>query len=347
VSEKEIIEPTCHTAWAPWQPTTIHTAIDKGKKTEAAKRHLLQVASQRNDPNLLIFYSDGSKLDDRLGAGVHFYRHRPPDYTKSYSLGKEMEVFDAELYGVKAALLAAKRMLPTLPSARPPHAAVFVYLDNQAAIKRIKNPRPGPGQSLCLDIHALSQDLAEEGLATFIEWVPGHTGIEGNNLSDEAARLATSLPPLNTKFTTSQAYLKRIGEETKMTEWATLWRSIHHGTSYDGGPRRYMHPSLHQQRRSLVSTAIQLMTGHGYFGSYFTRFAPDTDGDLTLPCFCGARSQTPEHLLLHCPLRREFEGKIAHINPDGPPTKAYLLHSELGLALTMSMIQKTQIATRR
>jgi ribonuclease HI len=347
IHETSILETTSKTSFAPWFTNHLETLIPPGKKDQVAAMHKRTYETFAPNPNHLRIYTDGSKLGTRLGASIHIPSRQTPSITKTYSLGEEMEVFDAELFAVSKAFQEALRLVRHEP--HTPISTVTVFLDNQAVIKRLQNPHTGLGQALCASIYHSASLLHDKSTTARVEWVPGHHNVHGNEQADLAAKYATTERPLVDRYT-SLSFLKREGEETKMANWVQYWRSLPpspRGHSYEGYPRRHFDEPLRGTRRLHVATIIQLRTGHGYFGSYFARFAPDQDGDLELPCFCGARSQTPEHLLLHCPRRGDYAQKLRHSLEPEDHTLTGILHTNKGTSFTLNMIKHTGIATRR
>jgi hypothetical protein len=71
--------------------------IPTGTKTETAKQHKEQHQSTLQDKKHLCLYTDGSLLEGRAGAGVVASRAGQMLHQSQHYLGKEMEVFDAEL----------------------------------------------------------------------------------------------------------------------------------------------------------------------------------------------------------------------------------------------------------
>ena len=125
-------------------------------------------------------------------------------------MGTGHEVFDAELMGVATALeWALERDLP---------GPIYVLLDAQNAIDRLRGNRPGAGQALTLRAYRAASQLALGGRPVTIQWVPGHRGIEGNEQADQAAKRAANRPPGPGYDGLSLAYIRRACTEA--------WRAV-------------------------------------------------------------------------------------------------------------------------
>jgi ribonuclease HI len=82
------------------------------------------------------------------------------------------EVFDAELYALWVGLKAAKVRADEQVDGQPRTVAIFT--DSQAALRRIRNDDPGPGQWLARRILHAERQLRQAGLTTEFHWIPGH-----------------------------------------------------------------------------------------------------------------------------------------------------------------------------
>jgi ribonuclease HI len=67
---------------------------------------------------------------------------------------------------------------------------VIVFSDSQAALKRIRTDKIGPGQTLAKEIIAQATKLVESDIRIILRWVPSHIGIKGNEKADIIAKKA-------------------------------------------------------------------------------------------------------------------------------------------------------------
>jgi ribonuclease HI len=334
VLERENVETVDITHPAPWETVNIHTEILKKSKDEAAELHESISSRLKSSSRNLIFYTDGSKLKENVGAAFVC----SDGNFNSYVLGEETEVFDGEFYAIHQ---AAQHALIATRNSR--YKKVVIFSDNQACVKRLSNPAASPGQQWCIRIAAVSRELERRSILLSIQWVPGHSGVEENERVDQLAKEAAGKPSLRPLFT-SLSFLKRKVKETQALEWAELWRTSCHGKSYRGSPTTSLRKIIATFDRAVASTITQLRTGHGHFNTYLVRIP--SSGVVSQRCGCGASHQSPEHLLMRCKIfareRKTMKKEIRKL----PFMLHILLYTKPGLAAISKFLLETKIATR-
>jgi len=136
-----------------------------------------------------MWWTDGSRSDDgRVGAAA-VCKHRDKWRSRHSYLGTgQMEVFDDELWAIGLAVEVMIEKTKTLQ--RHGVKTVAVFSDSQAAIRRMAHLEPGLGQRLARRINRRGQALLAHGIKSENPWVPGHSGIPGNEEADRQANLA-------------------------------------------------------------------------------------------------------------------------------------------------------------
>lgn len=128
-------------------------------------------------PGSIIFYTDGSKMNDNTGAGI-----TGPGLNISIPMGRWSTVFLSEIYAIlECASVCLKRKYK--------HARICIFSDSQAALNALKSFTCQ--SKLVWECIALLKQLAVKN-QVYLYWVPGHCGIEGNEKADLLAREGSS-----------------------------------------------------------------------------------------------------------------------------------------------------------
>jgi ribonuclease HI len=167
-----------------------------------------------------LLYTDGSKMGEEVAAG---YRQISVQgrYTraKNISLGKKLEIMDAELTAVYQAL-------QDLHDRGIQGEDIHVFIDSQAAIKRLQKISLTGSQKVCHEITVLCKMLSLQNNKIYVSWVPGHreiVQIEGNEHADRLAK--AGLKRKATNPVTSLSYLKRKTKEEILASWKQAWKN--------------------------------------------------------------------------------------------------------------------------
>ena len=166
---------------------------DSETKRTATLAHERKIAWLKADSSAVVVYTDGSLLDREAGAGyVIMYRGRVVS-KRAIGLGCCADVYDSELFALESAAWPAFGFALGLPT---PSAHVYFFADNDAAVRCIlsRAPRAGQHHSVAFTDMVAAFLTMDDTLRLTVEWVPGHKGIHGQQISDEMVKSGTILP---------------------------------------------------------------------------------------------------------------------------------------------------------
>jgi len=160
----------------------------------------------------ICFYTDGSKLEGQVGAGVY---SEQLDIRKSFRLPDYCSLFQAEVHAIKEALTCLGNL-----SLQRGH--LNIYIDSQAAIKSIYSTNTN--SRTIADCRRSLHEMANHFTISLI-WVPGHRDIVGNSIAVELARQGHIKPLLPGKenvimpMATCKLNIKNYFNKLANTHW--------------------------------------------------------------------------------------------------------------------------------
>ena len=168
-------------------------SIPRQKKVVVAEAHTNLTNMLVNNPEHLLIYTDRSQNNaGSNGIGLVATHTQHPHKEAQWNLGRHIEVYDAELSGILQATLYARQWLEDNTNTN----TLWIFIDNQAAIRRCTKHPPSLGQDLSLQIIENLPTILAMRLNTRvnIQWVPGHADVLGNEMADRCAKQAAELP---------------------------------------------------------------------------------------------------------------------------------------------------------
>jgi ribonuclease HI len=119
-------------------------------------------------------YTDGSKTQHHVGAGMVAVKNSREIYIETQRLNIECTVFQAALCGIGTAV-------DWILNERKKTASYAINVDSKAALFAIANKHPT--YPLAVDIRRKTIELRTVTSITF-HWIKGHTGLEENERAD-------------------------------------------------------------------------------------------------------------------------------------------------------------------
>ena len=153
-------------------------------------------------------YTDGSKINDKVGAGVYIERDNVMIAESKVRLSDCATVYQAEVFAIKE----AARLLTTIPDL----TTIKIFVDSQAALRTFQ--ASFIKSKLALQM-ILQLNQVPHTSMVFV-WTKAHVGTEGNERADTLAKEATELDDI-TDVPAPYCSLKEIIDRGIRSLWQT------------------------------------------------------------------------------------------------------------------------------
>ena len=235
-------------------------------------------------------YTDGSKIDERVGAAAVINRHFQKGETTCHQLSKRLPnnstIFAAEATATTLVLNYYRHMDTVQHD-------VVINSDSMSCLQAIEGE--DTDNLLICQIMNLLWALSDKGTCARFCWVPSHCGIEGNEIVDQLAK-ETLDHDIDPQTTVHFADLKPLVNSYIHKEVQIKWDVSIHGRDLYllkprlGPPKRFLHLPTAEE---VVITRLRI--GH----TKATKSHILSRGPPTACQHCG-QTLTIEHILLEC-----------------------------------------------
>ena len=258
-------------------------------------------------------YSDGSKINERVGAAAVINRHFQNGETTCCQLSKRLPnnstIFAAEATAITLALDYYQYMDPVQHD-------VVVYSDSLSCLQAIESE--DTENLLICNIMNLLWALSDKGTHVRFCWVPSHCGIEGDEIVDQLAKetLDHDIDPLTTVH---YADWKPVVNSYIQQEVQIKWDVSIHGRDLYllkptlGPPRKFKHLTRAEE---VVITRLRI--GH----NKVTKSHILSRGPPTACQHCG-QTLTIEYMLLECTVLQQIRDEYYTADHWGPSLRRF------------------------
>ncbi|KAL0828769.1 hypothetical protein ABMA28_003683 [Loxostege sticticalis] len=241
----------------------------------------------QNDSSVCNIFTDGSKLDGKVGAALSLWRDNAETTSRKFKLESFCTVYQAELLALqKATELALSHKAK----------AFNIYCDSRSALETI-----AAGVSLHPIAYNICQNLNTiRGSSKTVKlfWIKAHAGLEGNERADVLAKAAVDIKRKPDYSVCPVSFVKRQIRLDSIDEWNRRYQNGEQGST-----TKIFFPDASEAYRlvrkiPLTPELVQMFTGHGGFSAYLHRFKCKESPE----CPCDpAQKEDIQHIILNCP----------------------------------------------
>lgn len=272
----------------PWESLTSvilseFSTISKNKMSDIQIKEVFNDMNITKYKNHTAIFTDGSKTENHVGSA---FVVPSKSYTSAILLSQDASVLTSELYVLYRALKYCTQNINLNP--------FVIYSDSQSSINLLLSSKTHSYKSLVFKIHS----ILLRNKFIFIQWIPAHKSIAGNEAADRLARNITAGPvtpisiPVDDYYNILQIKIKQIWQN----EWDHSVNVLGKGKALKVIKDKLEDwPWVISSDRQADTAMARLRVGHAGLSAYKYRFGM-SDSPL---CECG-EMETVSHFLLTC-----------------------------------------------
>ncbi|GBM30703.1 hypothetical protein AVEN_259569-1 [Araneus ventricosus] len=232
-----------------------------------------------------LIFTDGSKIDDKVGcAFVHYYNKMELQF-QQYKLDDANTVYMAEVTAIQRAIdyVIASGLVN-----------VGIVTDSRSTLQILESVIDR--RAIIVDIKTKLQTYRNNIL---LYWVKAHTEQWGNERADFLARSAIEKDLIDVEFFQSARQLRNASNQNIRENWQTRWSN-----SRKGIWTKTFYEKVDINRICGNFYFNQVLTGQGVFDSFqASMFSKPAE------CQCGQNIESVSHVILECELGRDLRSE--------------------------------------
>ena len=265
---------------------------------ETAKSQLAKFLEDKQGSNVLVF-SDGSAMGSSIGCGGCGVVLVPPKGEELKITSKFVSNFTENVEcEVEGLILAMMEALSYYQRSGKKNDCCYIFTDCESAIDVFVNQKDVVKSSFALRRSwSLLRQLEELDISVKIAWVPGHSGIEYNELADIAAKKGCNLRGnLHKNEEVSYSSISKWVDLLVKSEWQEKWSRSDTGVfTRELVPHVQNNIKIPKKRDVGIAYVRCLLNNASVADNMFRMKLSDSPN-----CTCEKSRQTVEHILLHC-----------------------------------------------
>ena len=294
-------------------------------KIPTIRKSLFNGANKKSDPNILKLgaletidsypnswvhtYTDGSAFKATINAGY--------GAKIIYPTGKSEEIFDscgafcsnyvAEQEAISKACLKIQKSFQSTPSLV---SDVVIFTDSLSTLQSLESGRDDNGtmSQMTYNINSL---ISIYNVDVVLQWIPGHSGVQGNESADSLAKTGASLPQPDVPV--SMDTVKKMIRSNFKEEWMENWTKNNTGRAlYNNMNAPRKKDPINSLKRRDQTTIFRLRTTHVPLNGHLNKILKNHPAHCRL---CGHFNETVEHHLLYCPQLNDLRCSLLPAQP--------------------------------
>ena len=249
-------------------------------------------------PSTVQCFTDGSKMEDKVGAGYTILSNDVLINEESFHLGSYSTVFQAEVMAVSK---AASYLLDKDYS----NETIIIYCDSKSALQAVDSCKIRSLTTLqavsLLNRLGASNDL-------HLKWIPAHSNFAGNERADTLAKMGSKGDSLELLTPpTPQVIWKTNIHNNSLKEMEVKWSSVAPCHFKRMWRKKFAHGLANLNRKDL-RIATQILTGHAAVNYHLHKYKPNL---ISKTCpFCNVEDETINHFIGKCPQWAVLRGRF-------------------------------------